>query len=174
MLMVHRNCLVAGDFGELVHHVRHTLQARRREEDADDLRSYGAWLPSISASNSCTTAGDRKTIRGREFASADPTAGAQDATFQGHPLCAEIPLCPQAFDIRGGIDLSMALRAKCRSCSILHRHVERRTRFDIQAPSREALQKGPRQASAPAGRSGPDDEGDDDEGDDHQRARLTI
>src|SRR5208337_47813 len=29
---------------------------------------------------------------GREFASADPTAGAQDATFQERPLCTEIPL----------------------------------------------------------------------------------
>src|SRR5271157_5381518 len=29
---------------------------------------------------------------GREFASADPTAGAQDATFQERSVCAEIPI----------------------------------------------------------------------------------
>jgi hypothetical protein len=32
---------------------------------------------------------------GREFASADPTTGAQDATFQERSLCAEIPLSPR-------------------------------------------------------------------------------
>jgi hypothetical protein len=32
---------------------------------------------------------------GREFASADPTAGAQDATFQERSLCAKIPLSPR-------------------------------------------------------------------------------
>ena len=32
---------------------------------------------------------------GREFASADPTAGAQDATFQERRLCAKIPLNPR-------------------------------------------------------------------------------
>ena len=32
---------------------------------------------------------------GRKFASADPTAGAQDATFQERSLCAEIPLNPR-------------------------------------------------------------------------------
>src|SRR5271157_1806490 len=32
---------------------------------------------------------------GREFASADPTSGTQDATFQERSLCAEIPLSPR-------------------------------------------------------------------------------
>ena len=60
----------------------------------DDLRSYGAAardLGMISASSACISAGDGRTI-GREFASADPTAGAQDATFQERRVCPEIPL----------------------------------------------------------------------------------
>jgi hypothetical protein len=48
----------------------------------------------LSASRVCTSAGDGRTI-GPKFASADPMAGAQDATFQERSLCAEIPLNPR-------------------------------------------------------------------------------
>ena len=53
-----------------------------------------AQQPSISASTTCMTAGDGRTI-GPEFASADPTAGAQDATLQERGLSPEVPLNPR-------------------------------------------------------------------------------
>jgi hypothetical protein len=60
----------------------------------DDLRSYGVAARALGL-EPCMSAGDGGTIGGREFASADPATGAQDATFQECSLCAEIPLNPR-------------------------------------------------------------------------------
>jgi putative transposase len=58
----------------------------------DDLPSYGAAARALGLER----LHERwKNNRAREFASADPTTGAQDATFQERSLCAEIPLNPR-------------------------------------------------------------------------------
>src|SRR5271165_4669041 len=53
-----------------------------------------AQRPSISASTTCMTAAMEEQS-GREFTSADPTAGAQDATLQERGLSPEVPLNPR-------------------------------------------------------------------------------
>jgi hypothetical protein len=51
--------------------------------------------PSISASNAGMSAGDGRTIGPKKFASADSTAGAQDATLQERGLSPEVSLNPR-------------------------------------------------------------------------------
>ena len=60
----------------------------------DDLRSYDAAARALGLSR-LHERGRWKNNRGRKFAPADPTAGAQDARFQERSLCAEIPFNPR-------------------------------------------------------------------------------
>ena len=59
----------------------------------DDLRSYGAATLDLGVDHLHDRAMEEQS--GREFASADPTAGAQDATLQDRGLSPEVPLNPR-------------------------------------------------------------------------------
>ena len=60
----------------------------------DDLRSYGAAARALGLER-LHEAGAMEEQSGRKFASADPTTGGQNATFQERSLCAEIPFNPR-------------------------------------------------------------------------------